>query len=83
MNTINIDEAFETMMSVMGNQSSGNVVEFLERLKREHRTHQQTFWRNVRTMAELYQFADHDGRNEGAVEFTENVSKINTSLPYV
>jgi len=53
-------------------------------VQREHRTIQQTFWRTINEAATDYgRYASVDLRNEGSRVWCNNVSEIETTMPFI
>jgi len=55
----------------------------LDLLDREHRTHQQNFWRTMQQVMMGYADARHDARNEASVKWCRIVTKDAPGLPYI
>ncbi len=52
-------------------------------ISRQHKTLQQSFVRVMHQFFIEYSDSSHDLRNEGAVKFSEKISKMEVCLPYI
>lgn len=52
-------------------------------LQHQHRTLQANFWRMIKEVAVEYAEFRYDDRNEQAVEFAKEITKINVHIPFI
>ena len=60
------------------------VEDVAEAIMKEHPTHQQTFWRQMSKVIDLYASNEFvDLRNEGATEWAKKVKQLDSYMPMV
>jgi hypothetical protein len=79
-----VNTTFEEMMRCCNTMfDDDNAKIMLNVIMRSHRTSQANFWRTIQLMAKHYQNAPNDLRNEAAVKFCKEISKIDQHIPFV
>ena len=77
--------AKELIGTLKANGMSGDelVQEFLGEMRTEHRTNQASVIRTMQAILVGYSESNSDMRNEAAVEFAQEVKKIETRIPFI